>query len=134
LRQDLDRGFEPDECYYVQNASRVLPIRPLDFSRDPPPDLAIQIEYTRSVLERLPMYATAGVPEVWRYDGEALSVLRLQPDRTYTSADASPTFPGIPLSEVNRFLTLVGTRDSASIIREFRAWVKNTLVPPPANP
>jgi Uma2 family endonuclease len=133
-RQDLDRGFEPDECYYLQNASRVLPLHPLDFSRDPPPDLAIEIEYTRSVVERLPIYGAVGVPEVWRYDGQTLSVLRLQPDKTYIPVDGSPTFPGVPLAELTRVLSFVGTRDSASIIREFRIWVKTLLVAPPTNP
>jgi Uma2 family endonuclease len=133
-RQDLDRGFEPDECYYVQNALQILPLHTLDFSRDPPPDLAIEVEYTRSVLERLPMYAAVGVPEVWRYDGETLTVLRLQSDRTYAAQESSPTFPGIPLSALSGFLTFVGTRDSASIIREFRTWVKRVLAPPSANP
>jgi Uma2 family endonuclease len=134
FREDLDRGFEADECYYIQNAARVLPLRQLDFTRDPPPDLAIEVEYTRGTIDRLPLYAAVGVPEVWRYDGESLAVLRLQPDRTYAAVPESPTFPAIPLAELTRFLALVGTRDAASVVREFRAWVKQTLSQPSTSP
>ena len=34
-----DRGLEPDECYYIQNESRVRNEEDLDLTRDPPPDL-----------------------------------------------------------------------------------------------
>ncbi len=34
---------------------------------DPPPDLAIEIEITNSLLDKLGIYAGIGVPELWRY-------------------------------------------------------------------
>src|ERR1700686_2019918 len=43
-REDLQKGLEPDECYYVQNASAVKGRQEFDFSVDPPPDLAIEID------------------------------------------------------------------------------------------
>jgi Uma2 family endonuclease len=128
-REDLDRGFEPDECYYIQNAARVVGVKALDFERDPPPDLAVEIEKSRTVIDRLPLYAAVGLPELWRYDGDGLVVLRLQADRTYAPVSVSPTFPGVPLADLVRFLHLVGTTDMASILRQFRAWAK-ALVPP----
>ncbi len=130
-REDLDRGFEPDECYYIQNAARVVAVKALDFGRDPPPDLAVEIEKSRTVIDRLPLYAAVGVPELWRYNGNALIVLRLQADKTYAPVTASPTFPGIPLARIEESLHLVGTTDTGSILRQFRAWAK-TIVPPAA--
>ena len=69
-REDVDRGLEPDECYYIANAGRVADRSQLNLETDPPPDLAIEIEITRNVLDRLGIYAALGVPEVWRFDGE----------------------------------------------------------------
>ena len=38
---------------------------------DPPPDLVIEVDITRSSLDKLSIYAALRVPEVWRYtDGE----------------------------------------------------------------
>lgn len=64
LRDDLEKGFEPDECYYVQNWSKVAGLRDIDFAKDPPPDLAVEIEVSRTVLNRLAIYAAFKIPEV----------------------------------------------------------------------
>ena len=40
-------------------------LRALD--ADPPPDLAIEIEISRSVLDRIALYAAVGVRELWRF-------------------------------------------------------------------
>jgi Uma2 family endonuclease len=130
-REDLDRGFEPDECYYIQNAARVVGVTALDFERDPPPDLAVEIEKSRTIIDRLPLYAAVGVPELWRYNGDALIVLRLRAKKTYRPVAVSPTFPAVPLARIEQALQRVGTTDIGSIVREFRAWVK-TVVPPTA--
>ena len=64
-REDLERGFEPDSCLYIQNAARVRGKSRLDLSMDPPPDLVIEIDITSASIEKLPIYALLGVPEVW---------------------------------------------------------------------
>jgi Putative restriction endonuclease len=38
-RKDLERGFEADSCFYVQNADRVRNKEDIDAAVDPPPDL-----------------------------------------------------------------------------------------------
>ena len=132
-RQELDRGFEPDECYYVQSVDRVLPLRPLDFATDPPPDLAIEIESSRTAIDKLGVYAAFGVPEVWRYNGEALTVLLLQKDRAYQPVPASLAFPNLPLAELVAHLKLAGTTDQGTLVRQFRDRVRATptLLPTP---
>jgi Uma2 family endonuclease len=37
-RGDIDRGFEPDSCFYVQNAPLVSGKKRIDLAVDPPPD------------------------------------------------------------------------------------------------
>lgn len=95
---------------------------------DPPPDLAIEIEITRSVLNRLGIYAKLGVREVWRFDGEALTVLLLGPDGNYAPSPTSAAFPYLPMGEIARFLNDEGT-DDTRWGRAFRAWVREVIVP-----
>jgi Uma2 family endonuclease len=55
------RGLEPDESYYIQNEAAMRGRVDLDLERDPPPDLAIEVEITRSALDKLGIYAALGV-------------------------------------------------------------------------
>jgi Uma2 family endonuclease len=77
-REDLQRGFEPDSCFYVQNEERVRGKVEIDPSVDPPPDLVIEVDITSPSLDRFPIYARFGVPEVWCYDGEKVVVYELR--------------------------------------------------------
>jgi Uma2 family endonuclease len=131
-REDLQRGFEPDECYYIQNWRAVSGIREIDFTKDPPPDLAVEAEVSQTVLDRFPIYAAFKVPEVWRYDGEQLIVLLLQSDGTYQESSASRALPTLPLAELPRFLTLADDLiiSFAAISRQFREWIRS--LPPTA--
>ena len=129
-REDLDRGFEPDECYYIQNWSRVFGRHEIDFSIDTPPDLVIEIEVSRSAVDRLPIMAAFKVPEVWRYDGERLIALLLQSNATYAESPTSRALPALSLTELVRFLQMSTTTDYLAIGRQFRAWVRSTLSTP----
>jgi Uma2 family endonuclease len=126
-REDLERGFEPDECYYIQNWKKVAGIREIDFTKDPPPDLCVEAEVSRTILERLPIYAAFKIPEIWRYNGERLIVLLLQPDGSYQESTVSPA---LPLAELPRFLALADdfSTSFATISRQFREWIR-TLPP-----
>ena len=49
-RPDLAKGVEPDKLYYFgANAARVLGLRDLDLTIDPPPVLIIEVDETSSV-------------------------------------------------------------------------------------
>ncbi len=88
-REDLERGFEPDSCFYVQNETRVSGKTQIDLAVDPPPDLVIEVDITSPSLNKLPIHAQIGVPEVWRYDGRSLTMLGLGPDGRYASLETS---------------------------------------------
>jgi len=118
------RGLEPDECYYVANEPRMRGKDDFDINVDPPPDLVVEVDITRSSLDRMDLYAAFGVPEVWRYDGTTLHVAQLQPDGTYAARTQSPSFPFLPLAEIPRFLDRRNATDETTWIRSFRAWVR----------
>ena len=118
------RGLEPDECYYIANEARMRGKDDFDVNEDPPPDLVVEVDITRSSLNRMDLYAAFGVPEVWRYDGTTLHVTQLQPDGTYAPQEQSPSFPFLPLNEIPRFLDRRNATDETTWIRSFRQWVE----------
>ena len=118
------RGLEPDECYYLAHELHMRGKRDLDLSIDPPPDLAIEVDISRSSINKLSIYAEVGVPEVWFYDGESLRVHQLQGDGAYIQRDASAAFPFLDLKEVERFMARFEQLGETAWIRSFRAWVK----------
>lgn len=129
-RADLERGFEPDECYYIQNWQKAAGVGAIDFATDPPPDLMLEVEVSRSVLGRLPVIADFKVPEVWRYDGEKVTILLRGADGEYHEAAASLAVPTFPFADAPRFLAMAAARDSyADIDRRFRAWVRQRQSP-----
>ena len=133
-RQDMERGLEPDDCFYFRNVPLILGKAEIDLSRDPPPDLGLEIDITRSSLNRMGIYAALRVPEVWRFDGEAIHVHQLRPDGTYEEVAASQTFPTVPLADLADFLHQGTTTDDLTLIRSFRAWVRARIVPSQQQP
>ena len=130
-RKAKEKGLEADECYYFANIPRIRGKRGnLDFDVDPPPDLAVEVEVSRSALDKTAVYAGLGVPEVWRFDGEALTIGHLQPDGTYAAAEVSTYLPMLPPAEVVRWLRLAETADDhTDWARRFRDWVRAELLP-----
>lgn len=126
-RAILEKGLEPDQCYYIQHESVMRGKDDLDFDVDPPPDLAIEVEVTRSALDRMGIYAALGVPEVWRFDGTALRAFVLGEDGKYESGDHSPTFPDLPLDELVRFVEQRKKQGETALVRSFRQWVRENL-------
>src|SRR4051794_39280547 len=83
-REAKKRGLEPDECYWIENELAMRGKKEFDIDSDPPPDLAIEVEISRSALNRMAIYATLGVLEVWRFDTEELTIWHLRGDGRYT--------------------------------------------------
>lgn len=126
-REDLAKGIEPDECYYIANEPRVRGQDQADLMVDPPPDLAIEVDLGETGIDKLAIYAGLGVPEVWRHDGERLHVFLLQPDRRYMESGVSASFPFLPLDDLTRFLSQRQRTGETAFIREFRDWVRTAL-------
>lgn len=125
-RDDLERGAEPDSCYYIQHEEQVRGKEPIDLNRDPPPDLVVEIEYTQSALPKLQLYAAMGVPEFWRYDGEKLYMYQLI-DEQYEPCQHSLAFAQINVAEIPRFLQEGKQRGELKMTKAFRQWVRKQL-------
>ena len=95
----MERGLEPDECYWIAHVDDVIGINRWGAAVNPPPDLAIEIDIASKSVRRQPIYAKLGVPEIWRYDGQTLTVLVLTEGGSYT---IHPTKPVIPVPHRRR--------------------------------
>jgi Uma2 family endonuclease len=123
-REELDRGLEADECWWIEHEEQMRGKDEFDPDVDPPPDLALEVEISRSVLKRLPIYAALGIPEVWRYDGRTIQILHLTANSQYQLAPTSKALPLVPVAELVQFLKLRHTLSETQVIRQFRAWVR----------
>jgi Uma2 family endonuclease len=126
-RRDLKRAIEADECYYIKNFDAVADHRTVDLKTDPPPDLAVEAEYSRSAVDKLSIYAALGVPEIWRSDGAKIVSLHLAEDGQYQEHDFSWNLPFLRVSDLNRFLTQFDGANESAWIRSFRVWVRETF-------
>jgi len=90
------KGNEPDACFYVQTASLIGNRIHLDFETDPPPDIAVEIDVHHDSRSKFPIYAALGVPEIWRYDGQEMTIYRLADEdaqEQYVAVDARSALP-----------------------------------------
>src|SRR5205807_371200 len=122
-REGLARGLEADDCFWIANEHLVRGKTTWDPETDPPPDVAVEVDLSPSDADRMAIYAALRVPEVWRFDGETLSVHILQSDGAYRSVERSPTFPSIPVPEIAQFLQPDPANDYLGVVRSFRVWL-----------
>ena len=120
-REDLNRGAEPDNAYYIQNYSKVIG-KTIDLSQDPPPDLIVEIDITNSDTDKNRLYASIGVPEFWRFDGDIWQIFELQ-ESGYVEVLHSPTFNWIEKDDLYRFIEQARI-DEIQAETDFRAWVR----------
>jgi Uma2 family endonuclease len=123
-REDLAKGLEPDQCYYIQNEAMVRGVEQIDLTKLPPPDLAVEIDITSSSLDRFSIYAALKVPEIWRYDGQILTIYELVGSE-YMLRDSSIALPGLKTVDILRFLSLSTSIGENSLVKQFRQWLIN---------
>jgi Uma2 family endonuclease len=131
-RPEVQRGLEADHSYYLQAhklemAARARKRQSNDIADYPNPDLAIEIDISPSRIDRPIIYAALEIPEVWRFDGNALTIDLLRPDRAYTTSPASRFLP-ITAAEVTRWL-LEEIEDANAWERQLRGWIRAVLLP-----
>jgi Uma2 family endonuclease len=118
------KGLEADECYYIQREALVRGKDQINLDEDPPPDLAVEVEITHHDIDRLAVYASIRVPEVWHFRREKIRCLALQQGGLYSAVEASLAFPFLRPTELDRFLAMRHGTDETSLIRQFNEWVR----------
>jgi Uma2 family endonuclease len=126
-REDLDRGVEPDDCYWIACERLMRGKQVYDVYKDPPPDLGLETEITHPLGSRPAIFAALRIPEMWRYDGNIVHVLILGADGQYHESERSLAFPFLPMAEVSRFLNMRTNMSETKLLRQFRAWIREQL-------
>jgi Uma2 family endonuclease len=120
-REDINRGFEPDSCFYIEHEAAVRGKAKIDLSHDPPPDLVIEIDITRGSLDKFPIYGHVGVPEIWRYDSHHLTIFHLVDDE-YQARESSRAFPEIKAADLAQLLQESLSQPSTQWLRSLQDW------------
>jgi Uma2 family endonuclease len=127
----LKKGLEPDECYWIANEAKVRGMDEFVWGQDPPPDLAVEVDITRSALRRFGIYASLGIPEIWRWKKNRLVFHELVPatgaNGDYREIAKSRSFPFLGPEPLTRFLLEAHATDETTWILKFRAWVREEL-------
>jgi Uma2 family endonuclease len=124
-RQDMAKGIEPDDCFYIENSAQMIGKDRLNLTIDPPPDLAIEVDVTSKT--GLNAYQSLGVPELWRFENGQLQISLLQ-NGQYQDATSSPHFPNFPIIEgISQFLERSQTEGRSQSLKAFRQWVKEFI-------
>jgi Uma2 family endonuclease len=97
-----ERGLEPDECYAVGGVKEY-------------PDLAIEVIWTSGGIDKLEVYKSLEIKEVWMWKRQRLSIYVLR-GHEYVEVEKSEVLPGIDIELLASFL------DSPSQTQAVRAY------------
>ena len=120
---DVARGTEPDDCFYIRRAAMIEGNETIDLTTDPGPDLVIEVDLSHPSFNKMPIYASLDVTELWRYDGKAMRFYLLT-DGEYKEITSSDLFPFLTPQTLNSFLQPGKLRDIIKMTKAFRQWVR----------
>lgn len=110
-REARERGAEPDECYVIGKKLAEYP------------ELVLEVIHTSPLLNKLDVYASMGIPEVWIFKDGAFAISELDRARgTYAARAESAFLPDLDLALVARYAM---REDIAQALREFEAEIRH---------
>ena len=83
----------------------------------------IEVDITGGLLDKFPIYAQVGVPEVWRYDGQRLRIYLLTAER-YVESETSLALPLLTGPRLSETLAQSKTLKRTALLRSFRTWIR----------
>jgi Uma2 family endonuclease len=121
---------EPDQSFYLANEPRIRGKEEIDLETDSPPDLWIEVDHRGSSRGRLPLYASLGIPEIWRFGTRSrrLCFGRLE-GSTYHEIDRSFALPMLTPALVLVALDLGADRSESEWDFVLRTWVRERFSP-----
>jgi Uma2 family endonuclease len=122
-RAMLNKGVEPDECFYIQNADKVIgKIKSLDSQNYPMPDVVVEIDVTTDSLDKFPIYSALKVPEVWIYNGKKVTFNKLK-GKKYHQISHSVALPLLSAEKLTEFLKLSQEKGQTFALKSFRQYL-----------
>jgi Uma2 family endonuclease len=121
--EEIERGFEPNSCFYFANEALVRGKERIDPTIDPPPDLVFEVDITSSSIDKHSIFAHFKVPEVWRYDGETIEILKLV-QGSYVKVETSSVLPFITAAVLTSFVAESLTLSRLEWMKKVREWAR----------
>jgi len=81
------------------------------------------VDIPSPALEKLPIFAAIGVPEVWSYDSTQVGIMALTAG-IYRSVDASSALPGVTGEILGQFIAASKTLRRADWQHSIQAWAQ----------
>jgi Uma2 family endonuclease len=127
-RPELSRGLEADQCYYFLPAklaadARARAMGSMDVADYPNPDLAIEIDISQPEVDREGIYKSLQVAEIWRFNGDEVTIEQLGEDGTYHVADMSRFLP-VKAVEIRRWILEEDSNDQTAWYGRLRTWLR----------
>ncbi|ACK66228.1 protein of unknown function DUF820 [Rippkaea orientalis PCC 8801] len=125
LKHFKQAGVEPDTCFYIDHRDAILGKEKLDLSVDPPPDLAIEVDFTS--LTDIEAYQTLKIPELWIYRQSILKIYRLVGEN-YQESSTSGIFANVNVKEIlPKYVELAWNQGSSVALRQFEQEYLNKI-------
>lgn len=125
-REVKQAGLEPDNCFYFQNEALIRGKIQFDLNEDPPPDLALEIDLTSKSLNRFPIYARLGIPELWCYEEGTLKIYCLQGEN-YLEVEQSCIFPTLNIRDLPQIIQSYRLQGRRALRRAVRTWAREQV-------
>jgi Uma2 family endonuclease len=118
--------FEADGAWYLSMKTQVRNRKNIDLTVDAPPDLLLETDISTSSSDKLEIFATMRVPEVWLFNLEGFQAKALE-NGEYVPIEMSRTIAGLPISEIARRIEGEAVREKSDMYtfrREWQHWLR----------
>ena len=132
LREAKGAGLEGDRTFHLgANALKMRGGKNYDFNTDPPPDLAIEVEVSRSADDAILAWGRAGVPEVWRFAASTFrcSFWLLREDGSYEKTAQSMCIPELRSDDVVELIQRAQDAGTVPSLSQLPDWVDRVKCP-----
>ena len=116
-------GVEPDTCFYLENRQAILGKERINLSVDPPPDLAIEVDFTS--VTNLGSYTPLAIPELWIYCHGNLKIYLFE-NNNYQEKAQSNLFKNWDIKTLfPKYVEIAWFKGSSIALREFDENILN---------
>lgn len=122
-KNDEERGAEPDCCFYIQNAELIAKKDSIDFNKDVPPDIVVEIDIHHTSTSKFDIYSKLEVPEFWLFDGKRMIIYVLD-GGSYRATKKSVGLPILTDEILTDFLNRLENKDQFDVLIEFEGWLE----------
>ena len=120
------RGLEADHCCWIANEPVIRPVKRLDLTLHPPPDLVVEVDIAHAVVDRESIYAALGVSEMWHFDTQTGLTAWERAESEWVRIEFSRALPMVRVTDLTPFLERWWQDGQMRVLKDFRTWLAAT--------